>query len=81
MEERLQNVLSHRGVASRRHAAEMIASGRVTVDGRVVTEPGLRVDPAASIITFICLKSDQVTKCAVAAVKVNRFKWIKKVTR
>lgn len=45
-EERLQNVLSHRGVASRRHAAEIIAAGRVTVDGAVVTEPGVRVDPA-----------------------------------
>lgn len=33
------------------------------------------------IVTFICLKSDQVTKCAVAAVKVNRFKWIRKLTR
>ena len=51
MEERLQNVLSHRGVASRRHAADIIAAGRVTVDGRVVTEPGLRVDPAAVRIT------------------------------
>jgi len=51
MEERLQNVLSHRGVASRRHAAEIIASSRVTVDGRVVTEPGLRVDPAVARIT------------------------------
>ena len=51
MEERLQNVLSHRGVASRRHAAEIIAAGRVTVDGRVVTEPGVRVDPAAVRIT------------------------------
>ncbi len=51
MEERLQNVLSHRGVASRRHAAEIIAEGRVTVDGRVVTEPGARVDPASVRIT------------------------------
>ena len=50
MEERLQNVLSHRGVASRRHAAEIIAAGRVTVDGRVVTEPGARVDPASTKI-------------------------------
>ncbi len=47
--ERLQNVLSHAGVASRRHAAEIIAAGRVTVDGRVVCEPGARVDPAAKI--------------------------------
>ncbi len=32
-------------------------------------------------VTFACLKADQVLKCAVAAVKVNRYKWIKKVTR
>ena len=33
------------------------------------------------IIVFICLKSDQILKCAVAAVHVNRYKWIKKLTR
>lgn len=44
MAERLQNVLSHAGVASRRHAAEMIEAGHVTVDGAVVREPGFRVD-------------------------------------
>ncbi|MEI7900972.1 MAG: pseudouridine synthase [bacterium] len=43
--ERLQNVLSHRGVASRRHAADMIANGEVTVNGAVITEPGSRVNP------------------------------------
>ncbi|MBR2412935.1 MAG: MATE family efflux transporter [Clostridia bacterium] len=31
-------------------------------------------------ITFFLLKSDQITKCAVAVVKVNRFKWIKQLT-
>ena len=41
--ERLQNVLSHRGIASRRHAAEMIEEGRVTVNGTRVSEPGFRV--------------------------------------
>lgn len=46
MIERIQNILSHAGVASRRHAAAMIAAGRVAVDGRVVTEPYLRFDPA-----------------------------------
>lgn len=46
MTERIQNILSHAGVASRRHAAAMIAAGRVAVDGRVVTEPYLRFDPA-----------------------------------
>ena len=44
MEERLQNVLAHAGVASRRGAAAIIEAGRVTVDGVVVREPGLRVD-------------------------------------
>lgn len=33
------------------------------------------------VVTFACLKADQVLKCAVAAVKVNRFNWVKKVTK
>jgi putative MATE family efflux protein len=28
---------------------------------------------------FICLKADQILKCSVAVVKVNRFKWMKKI--
>ena len=32
-------------------------------------------------VTFACLKADQVLKCAVALVKVNRFNWVKTVTR
>jgi len=47
LEERLQNILSHAGVASRRKAAEIVAEGRVTVDGVVVKEAGARFDPAA----------------------------------
>jgi 23S rRNA pseudouridine2605 synthase len=43
-------VLSHRGVASRRHAAEMIEQGLVTVNGNIVTEPGFRVDPSRDTI-------------------------------
>lgn len=50
--ERLQNILSHAGVASRRHAAELIAAGRVTVDGLVVREAGARFDPATAIIAL-----------------------------
>ena len=42
---RLQKVLSQAGIASRRVAERMINDGRVQVDGRVVTEMGLRVDP------------------------------------
>jgi 23S rRNA pseudouridine2605 synthase len=44
MEERLQKIIARAGVASRRHAEDMIASGLVTVNGRVVTELGTKVD-------------------------------------
>ncbi|MDR1441306.1 MAG: rRNA pseudouridine synthase [Bifidobacteriaceae bacterium] len=43
---RLQKILAEAGVASRRAAEEMIAAGRVEVDGIRVREPGLKVDPA-----------------------------------
>ena len=33
------------------------------------------------LMVFICLKSDQILKCAVAAVKVNRGGWIRQLTR
>ena len=42
--ERLQNILAHAGVASRRGAAALIESGVVTVDGIVVKEPGARFE-------------------------------------
>jgi 23S rRNA pseudouridine2605 synthase len=43
--ERLQRILAARGIASRRAAEELIRSGRVSVDGRVVTELGTKADP------------------------------------
>jgi 23S rRNA pseudouridine2605 synthase len=45
MEVRLQKVIADAGVASRRKAEELITSGRVVVNGRVVRELGTRVDP------------------------------------
>lgn len=44
MEERLQKIIARAGMASRRHAEDMIASGMVTVNGRVVTELGTKAD-------------------------------------
>jgi 23S rRNA pseudouridine2605 synthase len=46
MLERLQKLIAAAGLASRRHAEEMIAAGEVTVNGKVVTEPGTKADPA-----------------------------------
>lgn len=44
MQERLQKILATAGIASRRKAEEMIVQGRVSVNGRVVTELGSKAD-------------------------------------
>lgn len=44
--ERLQKILAQAGVASRRHAEELITEGRVQVNGQVVTTLGSKADPA-----------------------------------
>mgnify|MGYP001794402297 CR=1 FL=1 len=44
-EERLQKILAHAGVASRRAAEELIVTGRVAVNGKVITELGSKADP------------------------------------
>lgn len=49
-QERLQKILARAGVASRRKAEEIVSSGRVRVDGRVVTELGAKADPRKSTI-------------------------------
>ncbi len=47
---RLQKVLAKAGVASRRAAEELIAAGRVSVDGVIVREMGRRVDPESAVV-------------------------------
>jgi 23S rRNA pseudouridine2605 synthase len=44
-QERLQKILARGGIASRRAAEDIIKEGRVRVNGRVVTELGVRADP------------------------------------
>ena len=44
-QERLQKLLAHAGVASRRHAEQLMIEGRVTVNGAVITELGTKADP------------------------------------
>src|SRR5438270_958533 len=43
--ERLARFLAHAGIASRRHVEELIAAGRVQVNGVTITIQGARVDP------------------------------------
>jgi pseudouridine synthase len=47
--ERLQKVMAAAGVASRRVSEDLIAAGRVSVNGEIVTEPGRRVRPTDSV--------------------------------
>jgi 23S rRNA pseudouridine2605 synthase len=46
---RLQRLLSMAGIASRRAAEDLIRQGRVTVDGKTVTELGTKAEPSADI--------------------------------
>jgi 23S rRNA pseudouridine2605 synthase len=45
MQERLQKLIAAAGLASRRHAEQLITAGEVTVNGKVVTELGTKADP------------------------------------
>jgi 23S rRNA pseudouridine2605 synthase len=51
MQLRLQVILSRAGVASRRAAEGLIQEGKVSVNGKVVTELGSRADPERDVIT------------------------------
>jgi 23S rRNA pseudouridine2605 synthase len=45
MLERLQKIIAHAGIASRRHAEQLIRSGQVRVNGEIITELGSKADP------------------------------------
>jgi 23S rRNA pseudouridine2605 synthase len=46
VKERIQKVLANAGVASRRNIEEMVQQGRVSVNGRIVTDLPILIDPA-----------------------------------
>jgi len=48
--ERLQKIIAAGGIASRRKAEEIIAAGRVTLNGKVVVEQGTKADPQRDVI-------------------------------
>lgn len=45
MQQRLQKLIAAAGIASRRHAEELIAGGRVSINGEIVKELGTKADP------------------------------------
>ena len=47
---RLQKVLASAGIGSRRACEAIIEQGRVEVDGSVVREQGLRIDPRRAVV-------------------------------
>lgn len=48
--ERLQKIIAAAGIASRRHAETLISSGRVSVNGQIVSELGSKADPESDHI-------------------------------
>ena len=52
MEERLQKYLAECGIASRRKCEEYIIQGKVQVNGKTITELGVKVNPEKDKITF-----------------------------
>lgn len=52
MEERLQKFLANSGIASRRKCEEYILQGRVSVNGNLVKELGMKIDPDLDKILF-----------------------------
>jgi len=50
MQERLQKIIARSGITSRRHAEELIVSGQVKVNGKVVRKLGTKADAEADTI-------------------------------
>ena len=69
---RLQKFLADAGIASRRKAEELIAAGRVEVNGRTVREMGFLVDPEKDEIKYL----NQVVKPAKKKIYLNAFRTI-----
>ena len=67
-EVRLNRFLARAGVASRRAADALIAEGRVTVDGEVVTEMGVKVGPTARV----AVDGQPVTPAGLVYVLLNK---------
>jgi 23S rRNA pseudouridine2605 synthase len=52
MEERLQKFMASCGVASRRKCEELILAGKVKVNGILVSEVGIKIDPTKDLVEY-----------------------------
>ena len=50
---RIQKYLSEQGIVSRRQAEKLIAEGLVAVNGKVVKEMGVQIDPAKDKVSIL----------------------------
>ena len=71
MEVRLQKFLANAGVASRRKSESMILSGRVKINGKIITELGIKIDPEVDEITVegVLVKSESSQRLLYALYK------------
>ena len=58
-EKRLNNIIADAGITSRRGADDLIASGRVSVDGMVIRELGAKFDPS---VTEVMVDGETITQ-------------------
>jgi 23S rRNA pseudouridine2605 synthase len=69
---RLQKVLAAAGAGSRRACEELIAQGRVEVDGAVINQQGVRVDPERAVIKLDGMRLATRTSALYLAVNKPR---------
>lgn len=60
-EERLQKFIANQGICSRRKAEEYITSGRIKVNGNIVTELGTKINPSKDIVEADGKKISNIT--------------------
>lgn len=68
-EERLQKVMAHAGVASRRECEQIILTGRVEIDRKVVTDLGVKVNASQQEIR---VDGERITRARRAYLMVNK---------
>ena len=78
MLERLQKIIARAGIASRRHAEELITSGLVTVNGQTVTELGSKADASRDHIKVSGKLLRPASAACVFAVCTSHRRWLRR---